>query len=193
MDIILTINLLLIFAFAFLKQKNSFYTTFYSFSLLLGILTCMYLFYRYGMREMMSTKSVLHFYSSPFLFALGIFLIYQQRKSTEGLRIIPFLSNALSAETKKKYNKILPAVILYIAISGLCYLAVDVYESNLPPPGDHEPFRYSMLLTHPLWQFFYIVPFTALFWLMELRKFALTFASCSVIYTLTLILLFFHF
>ena len=177
----------------FLKQKNSFYTTFYSFSLLLGTLTCVYVFYRYGMKEMASTKSELHLFSSPFLFILDIFLIYRQGKKPKGLGIIHFLNNLLSAETKKKYNKILPAVILYIAISGLCYLAVDVYESNLPPPGDHEPFRYSMLLTHPLWQFFYIVPFTALFWLMELRKFALTFASCSVIYTLTLILLFFHF
>lgn len=187
MDIVLVTNIIFIVLFAFLKRTRENLTPFYSFSLILGILTCGYLFYRYGMREQSSTKTVLYFFSSPLLLIVDIILIYRQAKSQIGLGITTFLQNILSAKAKVYLDRIFPATIFFTFITGLCWLIVSVYESNLPPPTENEPFRYSLLATHFIWQLLYTLPLTLMFWFMGIRKFALTFLVCSIIYPVILL------
>ena len=184
MDILLLTNIVLVLFFFFLKWKNKQFIAFYSISLLLGILTCGYVFYRYGMRELASTVSEMHFFSSPLLLTLDIFLLFRQRKSQDGLGIPTLLS-----ESPKKYlDRIFPAIIFFVAITTLCYLFVYFYEGNLPKPTRNEAPSWSLTVTHFLWQFFYIIPLAIIFWLMELRKFTWTFVICSIIYPFCLLL-----
>lgn len=187
MDIILLTNIVFIAVFALLKRRKEDFTSFYSFCLFLGILTCGYLFYRYGMREQSSTKTVIYFFSSPLLLLIDIILIYRQAKSTNGLGITTFLLNVLSLKTKTYLDRIFPATILFTFITGLCWLIVSLYENNLPTPTENEPFRYSLLVTHFIWQFLYVLPLTTMFWFMGIRKFALTFLVCSIIYPFILL------
>jgi hypothetical protein len=182
MDIILLTNTILIVSFFFLKRTKENFTPFYSFSLFVGVLTCGYLFYRYGLREQASTKTEIYFFASPLLLVFDIILIYQQGRSPNGLGITTFLLNVLSFKTKAYLDRILPAIIFFTFITGVCWLIVSLYESNLPAPTENEPFRYSLLVTHFIWQFLYILPLTFMFWFMDIRKFALMFLACSIIY-----------
>jgi hypothetical protein len=186
-DIILLTNILFIALFAFLKRTKENITPFYSFSLILGILTCGYLFYRYGMREQSSTMTIIYFFSSPLLLIIDIVLIYRQAKSQNGLGITTFLLNVLSIKTKAYLDRIFPATIFFTFITALCWLIVSLYESNLQTPTENEPFRYSLLVTHFLWQFLYVLPLTIMFWFMGIRKFAWTFLVCSVLYPFVLL------
>jgi hypothetical protein len=188
MDIILLINVLLIAVFYLLKRTKEHYTAFYSFSLFLLILTSLYLFYRYGMRETPTTLTRVYFFSSPIILVSDFLMLYKQSKSSQGIGIKAYLQNILSADSKTRFNKILPAVLFYLSITIATYLTVNYYESQHPTtiPSDKRQWTFSLL--HPLWQYIYIIPLTIMFWFMDLRKFTITLVVCSFIYPLVFIL-----
>jgi len=182
MDIPLLVNLFLIILFFFLRTKEI-YTALYSLTLFLFVGTCFYLFYRYGMRESANVMTGIYFYSAPILLAVSIYLIYKQYKSSQGIGIKTFLS----AQQKESLDNVLPAIVFFVSITGLCYLIADSYESNLPHASDNIPTRYSIMVTHVVWQYLYIIPLSILFWFMGLKKAALVVLICSVAYPVILI------
>ncbi len=188
MDIALLINIFFIVTFYFLKRTKENYIPFYSFSLFVFTLTCVYLFYKYGMRETPSTMTRIYFYSSPFLLVFDIILIYRQSRSSKGIGITNFLKNVLSAQTKTSVDKIFPAVILYLVVTGTIYSVVYFYEYSHPTSIPGDPNRWSLSLFHFVWQYLYILPLTLMFWYMNLKKFTKTLIICSILYPIAQLL-----
>lgn len=178
MDIILLINTIFIIFFFFLKRIKENYTAFYSFSLFAGIITCLYLFYRYGMREPESKNTLAHFFAAPILLGVDIFLIFIQRKNSQGIGIIPYLKNLLSTRSKSYINRIVPGILFYTLITITAYLLALSYESIYPV---QFPPNYSLTVTQFIWQYLYIVPLSLMFWYMELKKFSKTIVICSIV------------
>lgn len=178
MDVILLINITFVIFFFFLKRSKEKYTAFYSLGLFAGIITCFYLFYRYGTQESASIKTEIYMYSSPILLLIDIFLIFKQSRSSQGIGITTYLKNLLSTRSKSHIDKIVPGIVFYTLITITAYLIILYYESIYPP---QFPPNYSLTVTQFIWQYLYIIPLSLMFWYMELKKFSKTIAICSVV------------
>lgn len=188
MDLILFMNIFFIVVSYLVKRKKECYTAFYSLGLFLFTLTCIYLFYRYGMRESASTINRIYFFSSPFLLTLAIILVYRQSKTLAGIGVKPFLEKALSENTKIILDKIFPAVLFYTIITIIVYALTYFYEKGHPKAIPGDPNQWSFSNFHFIWQYFYIMPMTFMFWHMGIKKFTKTIVTCSILYPLILLL-----
>ena len=182
MDIILNINLILIILFYSLRHSRQIFIPLYSFSLFLGLLTCMYLFYNYGMRIEPCTKSYVYFFSSPLLLILDLYLIYKQSKTVRGIGIKSYLKTSLTLEQITRTDKVLKAVFFYSFITTLIYTLANYYQ----PPIPYKPDTWGLTLLHFIWQYIYIIPMTLMFKQMGLKKFAVTILICSILYPFVL-------
>lgn len=177
MDVILLINITFLIFFFFLKRSKEKYTAFYSLGLFAGIITCLYLFYRYGTQESASIKTEIYMYSSPILLLIDIFLIFKQRKSLQGIGIKNYLKNILSAKSKAHLDKIVPGMLFYTFITLTAYYLTLHYESTHPLITRH----YSLTISQFIWQYLYIIPLSLMAWYMDLKKFSKTIVICSII------------
>ena len=179
MDILLLINILVILFFFFLKRTRRNYLPFYSFSLIVGIFTCLYLFYRYGIRGYESvTDAYIYTLISPLLLLIDFVLLFLQNKKPEGLGIINYLENLLTVQAKRAIDKIIFGILFYTLITVISYLLTLFYESIY---GISDPY-YSLTVTQFLWQFLYLIPLLYIFWYMGLKKFSITIVVCSIVF-----------
>lgn len=153
------------------KMLDHRYTALYSFSLLLTLLTSVYLFCRYGFFEPASISSIVHFYASPLLLITSSFLIIHQAVRG-GLEIQSTLSSILQQGLIKKYDSYFLGSISYITISLAIFFGITSYENAYGVLFDHS---YSFTIAMPLWQMIYTVPITLLIRILRLKKMSIGF------------------
>jgi hypothetical protein len=179
MDILLLINILFILFFFFLKRTRRNYLPFYSFSLIVGIFTCLYLFYRYAVKACDSvTEAYIYTFASPLLLLIDCALLFLQNKKPEGLGVISYLENLLTVQVKRAIDKIILGILFYTLITVITYLLTLFYESIY---CISDPY-YSLTVTQFLWQFLYLIPLLYIFWYMGLKKFSITIVVCSIVF-----------
>lgn len=180
--LLLILNVIIASVLFFRKRKDEKYLPYYSFSLIALLITCIG-FYIKVIRSFENIELTYYFfYATPFIFIITIIFLVNQLFNKEGLGIPSYLQSILSDEQKLQNNKYSKGILfLFITNSIILYL-VYIYEINHPTPFPGEPMQYGYSLTHPVWQYIYLIPLIYIFYEMGLKKFSIAIFISSIIF-----------
>jgi hypothetical protein len=185
MDPILITNILLIiFGLLFLKQKRKNALALLSFSLILLLFTCIYVFYRYDIRAFTPSKWIMiYLYLTPTLFIISVISLILIKRKQGSFGITFFLQRLFDSEQKFRLNRYFIGVLLFVGITTTVTVVVYRYELSHITPKEHgDPNDWAFTLFHFIWQFIYIIPLTVVLKKMELPKVSKSFLYSALTY-----------